>query len=284
MFRTKKWLYCISDFTDRNHSSDLRPASLFELHSQTSGTQPRLSNKLWVLHSLDSRPQQNKDVINTVCNHLRHFAFDPQLWIHFEDGAPQWNPSNIFNLQSLPAGSWHMINTADARLFAACVMLMRSVGMCRHRAVNIAALIDRAWDWIYSHHLFPLALSHHVPYLFTPLCSFTSHLNIFIPPAPCAPLLCPSPSCCSLWLVSPRRSCGEAKLMHLFISFPSPNRNYYSRVERQRWAWGRMADFSSLIRAALPCHGGGSIDMALLAGDHVNPPSKPASLNRTKLR
>lgn len=115
-------------------------------------------------------------------NHLRHYAFDPQLWIHFEDEAPQWNPSNIFNLQRLPAGSWHMINTADARLFAACVMLMRSVGMCGHRAVNIAALIDRAWDWIYSHHLLPLALSHHVPYLFTPLCSFTFHLNIFIPP------------------------------------------------------------------------------------------------------
>lgn len=263
-FRANKLFYYVTGFNDRNNLSDFRPASLFELHSQRSRILQFLFNKRTVLHSLDSRPQQNKDIINKVRNHLWHFAFDPQLWIHFEDEAPQWNPSNIFNLQSLPAGSWHMINTANARLCAACVMLMRSVGMCRHREVNIAALIDRAWDWIYSHHLLRLTLSHHVPYLLTPLCSFTFHLNIFIPPAPCAPLLSRSPSCCSLWLLFPCRSCGEAKLMHLFISFPSPNRNYYGRVERQRCAWGCMADFSSLIRAATPCHGGGSINMAEL--------------------
>lgn len=41
-----------------------------------------------------------------------------------------------------------------------------------------------------------------------------------------------------------------------------------------------MADFSSpLIPAALPCHGGGSINVVVVAGDHVN----PAPLNRTRL-
>ncbi len=47
-------------------------------------------------------------------------------------------------------------------------------------AVNTVVLIDRVGDWIYSHHLpHSHSLSLTIPYLFTPLSSFTSQLQHF---------------------------------------------------------------------------------------------------------
>lgn len=138
--------------------------------------------------SSNSHPEQNKVIIITVRNHLRHSAFDPELWNHFEDEAPQWKSSNIFNQQRPPVhpGTWSIRLTRDT-LRCMCNACKRGRNVW---AVNTAVLIDRAGDWIYSHHLPPPSLSpslicsRHFAVLHPNLNIFTSAFPLSSHPPP----------------------------------------------------------------------------------------------------